>query len=98
MLLARAGNVEIGDGRGLALIAGPCVIESEDLCMEVAARAKEITESSDPPTSFKASFDARELDIGGVVRGPGLDKGLTILAAVKSVRCLCYGHPRELPG
>ena len=47
MLLARAGNVEIGDGRGLALIAGPCVIESEDLCMEVAARAKEITESSD---------------------------------------------------
>ena len=56
-VIARAGSVEIGDGRGLALIAGPCVIESEDLCMEVAERVIEITRELGVPYIFKASFD-----------------------------------------
>lgn len=84
MVLAGAGNVEIGDGRGLALIAGPCVIESEDLCMEVAARAVEITERLGVPYVFKASFDKANRTSVESFRGPGLDKGLEILAAVKS--------------
>ncbi len=57
MSLARVGNIEIGNGRGLVLIAGPCVIESEDLCMEVGAKALEITKTLGIPYIFKASFD-----------------------------------------
>ena len=57
MVLAKAGNVEFGDGRGLVLLAGPCVIESEDLCLEVGTRAKSICDELGIPYIFKASFD-----------------------------------------
>lgn len=84
MPLAKAGNVEFGDGRGLALIAGPCVIESEDLCLEVGAKALEITRSLGIPYIFKASFDKANRTSVESFRGPGLEKGLEILARVKS--------------
>jgi len=84
MTLATAGNVGFGDGHGLALIAGPCVIESEDLCMEVGARALEITRKLGIPYIFKASFDKANRTSVESFRGPGLKKGLEILARVKS--------------
>ncbi len=84
MTLARAGNIEIGDSRPLALIAGPCVIESEDLCLEVGAKAKEICEGLGIPYIFKASFDKANRTSVESFRGPGLERGLEILARVKS--------------
>jgi 2-dehydro-3-deoxyphosphooctonate aldolase (KDO 8-P synthase) len=84
MILAKAGSVEIGDGRALAVIAGPCVIESEDLCMEVGTRAKEIAQSLGLPYIFKASFDKANRTSVKSFRGPGIDKGLEILSRVRS--------------
>lgn len=84
MVAARAGNIEFGDGKGLVVIAGPCVIESENLCMEVGKRAKEITSRLGIPYVFKASFDKANRTSVESFRGPGIDKGLEILAAVKS--------------
>lgn len=83
MSIAKAGNIEIGEGRGLALIAGPCVIESEDLCLEVGRRVLEITRPLGIPYVFKASFDKANRTSVESFRGPGLDKGLEILDRVK---------------
>src|SRR5664280_2169746 len=84
MILAKAGSIEIGDGQGLAVIAGPCVIESEELCMEVGTRAKEIATGLGMPYIFKASFDKANRTSVKSFRGPGIEKGLEILASVKS--------------
>jgi 2-dehydro-3-deoxyphosphooctonate aldolase (KDO 8-P synthase) len=84
MITARAGNVEFGDGKGLILIAGPCVIESEELCLEVGQEAKRICDSLGIPYVFKASFDKANRTSVESFRGPGLDKGLETLAAVRS--------------
>ena len=84
MSIARAGDVEFGEGRGLALIAGPCVIESEDLCIEVGSRVLEITRKLGIPYVFKASFDKANRTSVESFRGPGIEKGLEILARVKS--------------
>ena len=72
------GNSEI------FLIAGPCVIESEDLVMEVAGKMKEITEKQGIKYVFKASFDKANRTSINSFRGPGLEKGLEILSRVKS--------------
>jgi len=77
------GNVVIGGGAGLALIAGPCVIESLDLCIEVAGRVREIAGYLGMGYVFKASFDKANRTSLKSFRGPGLEKGLEILAAVK---------------
>jgi len=84
MILARVGNIELGDGHGLVLIAGPCVIESEDLCLEVGRRAREITSELGIPYIFKASFDKANRTSVKSFRGPGIEKGLEILASVKA--------------
>jgi 2-dehydro-3-deoxyphosphooctonate aldolase (KDO 8-P synthase) len=84
MITASLGNVEIGDGRPLALIAGPCVIESEELCVEVGSKALEITRSLGIPYVFKASFDKANRTSVESFRGPGLEKGLEILSRVRS--------------
>lgn len=65
------------------LIAGPCVIESEELAMEVATRVKKITESLDINYYFKASFDKANRTSAEHFRGPGVEKGLEILKRVK---------------
>ena len=83
-VIARAGNVEFGDGKSLALIAGPCVIESEDLCMEVGRAALDCCRKLGISYVFKASFDKANRTSVDWYRGPGLDKGLAILASVKS--------------
>ena len=65
------------------LIAGPCVIESEEMVMEIASKMKQITERLGIPYTFKASFDkANRTSIHGK-RGPGLEEGLRILQKVK---------------
>jgi 2-dehydro-3-deoxyphosphooctonate aldolase (KDO 8-P synthase) len=76
-------SLEVGPGRPLLLIAGPCVIESEDLCLKVAERVKTIAGRLKLPYVFKASFDKANRSSASGFRGPGIDKGLAILAAVK---------------
>ncbi|WP_313312207.1 3-deoxy-8-phosphooctulonate synthase [Pulveribacter sp.] len=65
------------------LIAGPCVVESEQLQLDVAGQLKEITQALGIPFIFKSSFDKANRSSGTSFRGPGMDKGLEILAKVK---------------
>jgi 2-dehydro-3-deoxyphosphooctonate aldolase (KDO 8-P synthase) len=74
---------EVGLTRPFFLIAGPCVIESEQLQMDTAGALKEITHDLDIPFIFKSSFDKANRSSGQTFRGPGMDKGLEILAKVK---------------
>jgi len=75
-------GVVVGGGRPFALIAGPCVIESLDLCREVAGRAKAVCDALNIAYIFKASFDKANRTSGGSFRGDGLARGLEILAQI----------------
>jgi 2-dehydro-3-deoxyphosphooctonate aldolase (KDO 8-P synthase) len=68
----------------LFLIAGPCVIESEDLCRRVAETAVAVTDRLKVPYIFKASYDKANRTSSRAFRGAGMDKGLEILARVQS--------------
>ena len=74
---------EVGLQQRLFLIAGPCVIESEQLQMDTAGTLQEITTSLGMPFIFKSSFDKANRSSGSTFRGPGIDQGLEILAKVK---------------
>jgi 2-dehydro-3-deoxyphosphooctonate aldolase (KDO 8-P synthase) len=74
---------DVGLQRPLFLIAGPCVVESEQLQLDVAGRLKEITGALGVPFIFKSSYDKANRSSGASFRGPGMDKGLEILAKVK---------------
>ena len=74
---------EVGLDQRFFLIAGPCVIESEQLQMDVAGQLKEITASLGIPFIFKSSFDKANRSSGNSFRGPGMVRGLEILAKVK---------------
>ena len=74
---------EVGLDRPFFLIAGPCVVESEQLQLEVAGRLKEITAGLGVPFVFKSSYDKANRSSGTSFRGPGMDKGLEILGRVK---------------
>jgi len=78
------GDITLGDGRPLVLIAGPCVIESESHASELAGRLVEIARRAGVPFIFKASFDKANRTSGRSFRGPGLDEGLRVLAGIKS--------------
>ena len=78
------GELAIGGGRSLVLIAGPCVIESETHATELAAQLTTIARRLGVPFIFKASFDKANRTAGTSFRGPGLDEGLRVLAAIKS--------------
>ena len=75
---------EAGLEHPLFLIAGPCVVESRDLVEEIAGRLKEIVTPLGIPLIFKASYDKANRSSGKSFRGPGMDKGLEILAGVRS--------------
>lgn len=77
------GDVNCGMGHPLMWIAGPCVIESHDLTLAIADRLAEIAASLEVPLVFKASFDKANRSSANSFRGPGLEKGLETLAAVK---------------
>ncbi len=74
---------EVGDGRPLLLIAGPCVLESEAQALSHARKVKALAEQHGLPVVFKASFDKANRSSGKSFRGPGLEKGLAIFEAVK---------------
>ncbi len=77
------GNIKIGQRSKLILIAGPCVIESEGSCLNIAKRIKDIASGLGVPFIFKSSFDkANRLSLESF-RGPGIKKGLEILSNIK---------------
>ena len=74
---------EIGLDKPFFLISGPCVVESEQLQMDTAGTLKEITAALGIPFIFKSSYDKANRSSGASFRGPGMAKGLEILAKVK---------------
>lgn len=81
----RVANFLIGGEKGtpLALLAGPCVIESRDLCVEIAGVLKEICAKRGINYVFKSSFDKANRSSSESFRGPGMEEGLAILAEIK---------------
>jgi 2-dehydro-3-deoxyphosphooctonate aldolase (KDO 8-P synthase) len=79
----KVAGFTLGNREPLFLIAGPCVIESEGLVMEVAAHAKKIAERLGMPYIFKASFDKANRTSSRSFRGPGMAEGLRVLEKVK---------------
>lgn len=69
--------------KGLFLLAGPCVIENEDLCFEVAKQLRRTCLKLGIPYVFKASFDKANRTSGKSFRGPGIDQGLEILHRIR---------------
>ena len=73
----------VGLDRPFFLIAGPCVVESLQLQIDVAGHLKEITSALGIPFIFKSSYDKANRSSGATFRGPGMERGLEILATVK---------------
>ncbi|MCS6286212.1 MAG: 3-deoxy-8-phosphooctulonate synthase [Nitrospira sp.] len=77
------GSFKVGAGNRPFLIAGPCVIESEQLVLDTAGKIAEITKSLGIPYVFKASFDKANRTSIKSYRGPGIEQGLAVLKKVK---------------
>jgi 2-dehydro-3-deoxyphosphooctonate aldolase (KDO 8-P synthase) len=89
---------DVGLDKPFFLIAGPCVVESEQLQMDVAGQLKEMTAALGIPFVFKSSYDKANRSSGKSYRGPGMEKGLEILAKVRktlSVPVLTDVHTTE---
>lgn len=80
--VVRVGNIELGGGH-LTLIAGPCVVESETLCLQIAHEVKAVCQRVGLQYIFKASFDKANRTSIHSFRGPGIEEGLRILAKVR---------------
>ena len=94
----KVGNIEIGAGRPLVVIAGPCVIESRESALKHASLLKEAADRVGVPYIFKTSYDKANRSSVDSYRGPGLGKGLEILAEVKQkteIPILTDVHERE---
>jgi 2-dehydro-3-deoxyphosphooctonate aldolase (KDO 8-P synthase) len=81
---ARVGDLVVGTGSPLVFIAGPCVIESAAHAVDTAGQLREIAVRLRVPLIFKASYDKANRTSLSSFRGPGLDEGLKVLAAVKA--------------
>lgn len=81
-MTVRIGNIDVG-GSDLVIIAGPCVIESKEHTLKLAASLQDIMMAKQVPFIFKTSFDKANRTAVESFRGPGLDKGLQILQEVK---------------
>ena len=79
----KAGRVRFGGGAPLALIAGPCVIESRAMAFDLAAQLVALAKKESIPLVFKASYDKANRTSVKAYRGPGLVQGLEILAGIK---------------
>lgn len=77
------GDVTLGEGYPLILVAGPCVIESRDLCMKIAEEMSALCKKADVPYIFKSSYDKANRTAIRSFRGPGIDEGLRILEDVR---------------
>lgn len=80
----KIGGIVFGGGRCPLIIAGPCVLESEDVVFHTAGQLKEICGQAGLPLVFKSSFDKANRSSIGSYRGPGIDKGLRILSDVRN--------------
>jgi 2-dehydro-3-deoxyphosphooctonate aldolase (KDO 8-P synthase) len=80
---SRIGDIRVGRNHPLLFIAGPCVLESEPLAFQVAARVATLSEKLGVPFVFKGSYDKANRSSADSYRGPGEDEGLRILSAVK---------------
>ena len=99
MQIVNVNNVEIGAGK-LAVLAGPCVAESLDLCLEIAERMKTICRELGLGYIFKASFDKANRSSITSYRGPGLEKGLehSEYGQMQTRRSGRYRYSRIRPG
>ena len=79
----KLGAFDVGPDRPFFLIAGPCVVESEELVIEVAGRLRDMTATLGIPFIFKASFDKANRSSKASFRGPGIDAGLKALGRVR---------------
>jgi 2-dehydro-3-deoxyphosphooctonate aldolase (KDO 8-P synthase) len=79
----KLASFEVGPDRPFFLIAGPCVVESESLVIEVAGRLRDVTAALGIPFIFKASFDKANRSSRASFRGPGIEAGLKALALVR---------------
>lgn len=96
--IIRVGGFEIGAGKPLVLIAGPCVIEGRDSALRHASYLKEVAERVGIPFIYKSSYDKANRTSLGSYRGPGIEEGLKILAQVKKeigVPILTDVHEKE---
>ncbi len=83
MQIVQVGDIKIGTGNPLALIAGPCVIETEDIVLQTAEQVKRIADKLKLPLIFKSSYLKDNRSSSKSYQGPGLEKGLRILQKVK---------------
>jgi 2-dehydro-3-deoxyphosphooctonate aldolase (KDO 8-P synthase) len=83
MYEVKIGEIQIGKGNPLVLIAGPCVIESEKITLEIARQLKRLCEALKIPLIFKASYEKDNRSSEKFYKGPGLTAGLKILDKVK---------------
>ena len=81
---AQLAEISIGKGQPLAIIAGPCVIESREHTLRLAEEIAAVARRLDMPLVFKASFDKANRSSGDSFRGPGLEQGLDILGRVRA--------------
>ena len=83
MAVINVGDIPIGSGHPLVLIAGPCVVESREVMARTAGELKEMCAGLGLPLIFKSSFEKDNRTAAGAFRGPGLERGLEELARVK---------------
>src|SRR5208282_6245491 len=81
--VVHVGKLKIGEGQPLLVIAGPCVIESEAHALKMAKRLSTLANELRIPYIFKVSFDKANRTSVDSYRGPGLERGLAILARIK---------------
>jgi 2-dehydro-3-deoxyphosphooctonate aldolase (KDO 8-P synthase) len=82
-LPALVGPYRCGEGERLLVIAGPCVIESAELCLRIASRLAELASRLPIQVVFKASYDKANRTSGSSFRGPGIENGLAVLDRVR---------------
>jgi 2-dehydro-3-deoxyphosphooctonate aldolase (KDO 8-P synthase) len=96
--VVQVGKLKVGPGQPLALVAGPCVIEGRRACLDLARRLAELAGEEKIPLIFKASYDKANRSSHASFRGPGLARGLEVLAEVRerfSVPVLTDVHSPE---
>ncbi len=96
-LPALIGPHRCGPGLPLLVIAGPCVIESESLCLRIAEHLAGLAATLPIAVIFKASFDKANRTSGGSFRGPGVDEGLAVLDRVRAASGLPVTTDVHLP-
>jgi len=94
---ARIGNDLCGPGQPLLVIAGPCVIEDQETCLEIGRHLAAIGRELPIRIVFKASFDKANRTAAGSFRGPGLDGGLSVLERVRMATGLPVTTDVHLP-